>query len=302
MTVSQNQGYSEAQVTYAPSRWRDIRLRFWRSRRAVVGSAIIVITILVALMAPLLAPYNPATQNLTFARKAPMSISPKGMRYILGTDPLGRDVLSRAIYGSRVSLLVGILSVLLGSSIGIPIGLLTGYFGGKLDSIIMRLADVQLAIPGLILMIALAAVMGGGLVTVILILGGTSWVGYARIVRGQVLSLKEQPFVEAARASGGSNWRIITRHILPNVWTPVIVIATNHVGGVIIAEASLTFLGVGVSRNIPTWGNMIADGRSYLDTAPWIAAIPGLALTITVLAIFFFGDGLRDVLDPRLKM
>ena len=303
MTVADaDRGYDAAQITFSRSRGKELRQRFWRSRRAVVGAAVIVFVVTVALSAPLIAPYDYSVLNLTFARKPPMSVDPTGNRYILGTDALGRDLLSRIIWGSRVSLIVGTVAVLLASSIGIPIGLVTGYFGGRLDSVVMRIADVQLAIPGLILAIAMIAVLGGSLFAVIFILGFTAWVGYARIVRGQVLSLKEQPFVEAARASGGSDRRIILKHILPNVWTPVIVIATSHVGGVIIAESSLTFLGIGISPQTPTWGILISDGRNYLDTAPWIAAFPGIALTITVLAVFFFGDGLRDVLDPRLRL
>jgi peptide/nickel transport system permease protein len=299
---SVERGYETTQVTFVRSRGRELWQRFWRSRRAVVGAVVLTSVVAIALLAPLIAPYPFDTLNLYFARKPPMSVDPNGNLYILGTDALGRDMLSRILWGARVSLLVGVVSVLLASSIGIPIGLITGYYGGRLDAVIMRLADIQLAIPGLILAIALIAVLGGSLFTVIFVLGFTAWVGYARIVRGQVLSLKEQPFVEAARASGGSDWRIIAKHILPNVWTPVIVIATSHVGGVIIAESSLTFLGVGISPSIPTWGILIADGRNYLDTAPWIATYPGVALTITVLAVFFFGDGLRDVLDPRLRL
>lgn len=303
MTVAgSDRGYNVAQLSFTRSRGRELWQRFWRSRRAVVGAGVIVFVVAVALSAPLIAPHDYGVLNLGFVRKPPLSVDPAGNRYILGTDALGRDLLSRIIWGARVSLLVGTVAVLLASSIGIPIGLVTGYFGGRLDSIVMRLADVQLAIPGLILAIAMIAVLGGSLFTVIFILGFTAWVGYARIVRGQVLSLKEQPFVEAARASGGSDRRIILKHILPNVWTPVIVIATSHVGGVIIAESSLTFLGIGISPQIPTWGMLISDGRNYLDTAPWIAAFPGVALTITVLAVFFFGDGLRDVLDPRLRL
>ncbi len=302
MTIPIQRGYEATQLVYVRSRGRELWQRFWRSPRSVVGAVVLLLVVVMAVSAPVISPHQYDKVNLYSARKPPMFVDQAGNRYILGTDALGRDLLSRIIWGSRVSLLVGVVAVLLASAIGIPIGLFTGYYGGRLDALIMRLADVQLAIPGLILAIAMIAVLGGTLFTVIFILGFTAWVGYARIVRGQVLSLKEQPFVEAARASGGSDWRIIMKHILPNVWTPVIVIATSNVGGVIIAESSLTFLGVGISPSIPSWGILISDGRNYLDTAPWIAAFPGVALTITVLAVFFFGDGLRDVLDPKLRL
>ena len=284
------------------SRGRDLWRRFWRSRRAVVGAALILVAILCAVFANLLAPASPDGLNLAAARKAPLFADARGQLYLLGTDALGRDILSRILYGARVSLTVGLVAVLLAGAIGVPIGLVAGYYGGKVDTIVMRLADVQLAIPGLLLAIALVAVVGGSLVTIIAILGFTGWVGYARIVRGQVLSLKQRPFIEAARCAGASDGRVLLRHILPNVWTPVIVVATNHVGSVIIAESSLTFLGIGVPRNTPTWGTMIADGRGYIETGWWMATFPGLVLTLTVLAIYFFGDGLRDVLDPRLRL
>lgn len=290
----------------APARRRtrraDLWRRFWRSRRAVAGSAIILVAVLCALFAAQISPHDPNALGLSFAKKPPMSVSPKGGLYPLGTDALGRDVLSRIFYGGRVSLTVGALAVLLAGIIGVPLGLLAGYRGGLVDAVIMRLADVQLAIPGLLLAIALISVIGSSLLGVIGILGFTGWVGYARIVRGQVLSLKAQPYVDAARAAGASDARIIAQHILRNVWTPVIVVASQQVGGVIIAESSLTFLGIGVPRTTPTWGTMIADGRGYLDSAPWIATAPGIALTIIVLAVYFFGDGLRDVLDPRLRL
>ena len=301
-TVASEQAFDSAQLVQIRSRGRDLWLRFWRSRRAVVGGALILVVVLVALSADLISPYAYDAQNLAFARKPPMSVDTKGSLFVLGTDPLGRDILSRIFQGSRVSLAVGAAAVLLAGVIGVPIGLIAGYSGGRVDSVIMRLADVQLAIPGMILFIAIIAVVGASLWTVIGILGFTGWVGYARIVRGQVFSLKEQPFVEAARASGAKDTRIILKHILPNVWTPVIVLATQHVGGVIIAESSLTFLGIGVPRSTPTWGTMIADGRAYLETAWWVATFPGIALTITVLAVYFFGDGLRDVLDPKLRL
>jgi peptide/nickel transport system permease protein len=301
-TVTKRQDLNVPFPHPARSRARSFWYRFWRSRRAVFGCAVILAAIFIAIFAGVLSPDNPDALALAFAKKPPMAIDPKGGIHWLGTDPLGRDILSRIFYGGRVSLTVGVVAVAIAGSIGVPLGLISGYRGGFVDSLIMRLADIQLAIPGLLLAIALISVVGSSLITVIVILGFTGWVGYARIVRGQVLSLKEQPFIEAARSVGMPDIRILLHHILPNVWTPVIVVATQQVGGVIIAESSLTFLGIGVPRTTPTWGTMISDGRNYLDVAPWIATAPGIALTVIVLAVYFFGDGLRDILDPKLRL
>lgn len=277
-------------------------MRFGRSRRAVMGSAFLLLICLVALSAPLIAPYPAGEQEPTRVQLPPFSTSTTGTFHLLGTDALGRDMLSRMIYGGRVSLLVGITVVVVAGLIGVPLGLVSGYFGKTIDTLIMRLVDIQLAVPFILLAIAIMAVLGTGLNNVILVLGISSWVGYARIVRGAVLSLREQPFIEAANCIGLSSGRLIFRHLLPNVWTPVIVLATQGVGGAILAESSLTFLGLGISPLIPTWGAMVADGRNYLMTAWWISTFPGLLLTTTVLAIYFLGDGLRDVLDPRLRV
>ncbi len=285
-----------------PKRSATLWLRFGRSRRAVIGSAFLLFICLVALAAPLLAPYPPGEQEPARVQLPPFSTSDQNTFHWLGTDALGRDMLSRMIYGGRVSLLVGITVVVVAGLIGVPLGLLSGYFGKTVDTLIMRLVDVQLAVPFILLAIAIMAILGTGLNNVILVLGISSWVGYARIVRGAVLSLREQPFIEAANCIGLSSGRLILRHLLPNVWTPVIVLATQGVGGAILAESSLTFLGLGISPLIPTWGAMVADGRNYLMTAWWISTFPGLLLTTTVLAIYFLGDGLRDVLDPRLRV
>ncbi len=276
--------------------------RFRRSRRAVVGLAILVVIALTALLAPVLAPYPAGEQDLSRTQLPPFTMSEGGTYHILGTDPLGRDMLSRIMYGGRVSLLVGVTVVTVALLIGVPLGLIAGFFGKNVDAVIMRIADIQLAVPFILLAIAIMAVLGTGLVNVILVLGVSSWVGYARIVRGSVLSLRAQPFVESARSVGMRDRRVVSHHLLPNVWTPVLVIATQGVGGAILAESALTFLGLGISPLIPTWGAMIADGRNYLTTAWWISTLPGIVLTTTVLAIYFLGDGLRDVLDPRLRM
>jgi peptide/nickel transport system permease protein len=276
--------------------------RFLRSRRAVVGSIFLLFICTIAFLSPVIAPYPAGGQDLDRVQLRPASTSTEGTFHALGTDALGRDLLSRMMYGGRISLMVGITVVLVAALIGVPLGLISGFFGGKLDTIIMRLVDVQLAVPFILLAIAIMAVLGTGLWNVIFVLGISSWVGYARIVRGEVLSLREKPFIEAARCIGVSNRRLILGHLLPNIWTPVIVLATQGVGGAILAESSLTFLGLGISPLIPTWGAMVADGRNYLTTAWWITTFPGVLLTITVLSIYFLGDGLRDVLDPRLRL
>jgi peptide/nickel transport system permease protein len=273
-----------------------------RNRRLLAGASLILLAIFVALAAPLIAPYSPIDQAPEFNNRPPLWSEPAGHLHLLGTDPLGRDILSRVMYGARVSLLIGATAVLLAGTIGVVLGLLAGYVGGMVETAIMRLVDTLLAIPYVLLAIVSVSLFGQNLLGLILILGLTGWLGYARIVRGVVLSLKEMPYVEAARALGAPGLRIVLRHVLPGVWTPVIVIATQQVGTMMIAESSLTFLGIGIPPTVPSWGAMIADGRSYVALAPWISLFPGLALTTTVLAVYFFGDGLRDLLDPRLRL
>jgi peptide/nickel transport system permease protein len=276
--------------------------RFWRSRRAVFGLIFLILVSAMALLAPVIAPYPDLQQDISRTQLPPFSTSESGSYHIFGTDALGRDLLSRMMFGGRISLLVGITVVAVATLLGVPLGLISGFFGKWPDTIIMRVADIQLAVPFILLAIAIIAVLGTGLVNVIFVLGISSWVGYARIVRGSVLSLRSQPFIEAARCAGMTDRRLVVKHLLPNVWTPVLVLATQGIGGAILAESSLTFLGLGISPLIPTWGSMIADGRNYLTTAWWISTLPGLLLTFTVLAIYFLGDGLRDVLDPRLRL
>lgn len=283
-------------VVASRSRWRPLL----RNYRVLFGIAVLTIMIVAALTAPVLAPFEPQRQHPALGTKPPFWHGPDDRIRLFGTDPLGRDIFSRVLYGARVSLLVGAAAVVVALLIGVPMGLLSGFFGGAIDSVIMRVADVQLAIPFFLLAITLAALLGPGLVNVIILLGFTSWVGYARVVRAQVLSIREMPYVESARSVGASSWLILRQHLLPNAWTPVIVLASQQVGSMIVAESSLTFLGIGVPPNIPTWGAMIASGRSYVSLAWWISTIPGLALTVTVMAIYFLGDGLRDVLDPKL--
>lgn len=279
-----------------------LRRRALRSRRFVLGAVVISVAILIALLAPVIAPYSPSEQAPEFNLRPPLWYQPGAGIHLLGTDALGRDVLSRIIFGARVSLLIGATAVLLAGTIGVLLGLVAGYFGGLLETIIMRLVDTMLSIPFVLLAIVTAALFGQSLAGLVIVLGVTGWLGYTRIVRGVVLSLKTAPYVEAAHALGASHLRTLFRHILPGVWTPVIVVATQQVGSMMIAESSLTFLGIGVPPTIPTWGAMIADGRGYVSVAWWIATLPGLALMVTVLGVYFFGDGLRDVLDPRLRL
>lgn len=281
---------------------RSLLRRALHSRRLVVGAAIILLAVAMAVFASEIAPFSPLAQAPQFNDHAPFWREPSGALHVLGTDPLGRDILSRIIFGARVSLAIGATAVLLAGSVGVVMGLLSGYFGGLVETAIMRLVDTLLAIPFILLAIITVALFGQSLSGLIIILGLTGWLGYARIVRGVVLSLKQTPYVEAARALGSPDLRVLFRHVLPGVWTPVIVVATQQVGAMMIAESSLTFLGIGVPPTIPSWGAMIADGRSYVGEAWWISTMPGLALTITVLAVYFFGDGLRDVLDPRLRV
>jgi peptide/nickel transport system permease protein len=292
----------EAVNEQAPARRDRLVVRFLRSRRAVLGSVFLLVIALVAVCAGVIAPADPEAIDVNHRLRPPKAVAPSLEKYLLGGDQLGRDILSRIIYGARISLTVGVTAVLLSGSLGMLLGLLAGYYGGRTDEVIMRLADIQLAIPTILLAIALVGVLGPSLRNLILVLGITGWVIYARTIRGVVLSLREQQFVEAARALGSGDRRTLFRCILPNVWTPAIVVASQQVGFMIILESALSFLGLGVQPPTPTWGGMIADGRGYLATAWHVTTFPGLALMATVLAINFFGDGLRDILDPRLRV
>jgi len=275
--------------------------RLWRSRRVVFGGTVLLIICLAAIFANQIAPADPEMVSMNDRLVAPTWFS-HGWKFCLGADPLGRDVLSRIIFGARISLLVGVTAVGLSGTVGILLGLLAGYYGGKVDETIMRLADIQLAIPTILLAIALVGVMGPNLRNLIVVLGVTGWVIYARTIRGVVLSVRAMQFVEAATALGAGDRRTLLGHILPNLWTPAIVIASQQVGFMIIMESALSFLGLGVQPPTPTWGGMIADGRGYLVTAWHVTTMPGLVLMTTVLAVNFFGDGLRDVLDPKFRL
>jgi len=268
---------------------------------AVGGSVILALVFLAAVLAPVVAPFDPVAQDITVRVKAPGHAAAGGGVNVLGTDHLGRDILSRLIYGARVSLIIGLSAVLIAGSLGTLIGLVAGYFGGRVDDFFMRVVDTMLALPFILVAIAVVAVLGPSLRNIIFVLGATAWVSYARVVRAEALTLRAREFVQAAQALGGRHARLILRHLLPNVLTPVIVIATLEVARMIILESALSFLGLGIPPPTPTWGGMLADGRIYLATAWWLATFPGLAIMLSVLGINLLGDWLRDTLDPRLQ-
>lgn len=266
-----------------------------------VGGLILLLLLVCGLAAPLIAPYDPQEQRLE-DRLQPPSWSAGGRGpYLLGTDNLGRDIMSRVIYGSRISLLIGASTVLLAGFLGCFLGAVAGYFGEMTDEVITKVTEIFLAFPFLLLAIALMAFLGQGLVNLIMALMLTRWVQYCRVVRGEVLSLKERDFVVAVRALGGRDFYILLRHVVPNTLASVTVIATFAMAIVIIAEASLSFLGLGVPAHIPTWGSMLSEGRSYMYRAPWLTIFPGMAIFITVFGINLLGDGIRDILDPKLR-
>lgn len=267
------------------------------------GLVLLLVIVGVALLAGVLAPYDPQAVNPRMRLVEPLGTSRIETFHALGTDQSGRDMLTRVLYGGRVSLGVAGVAVVLSATFGIVLGLLAGYFGGRLDAVIMRAADVQLAIPTILLGIAIAAALGPSLGNLVVVLAVTSWVIFARTVRASALTLRELAYVEAARALGAGHVRILAIHVLRNAWTPIIVLVTQQTALMIILESSLSFLGVGAPVGTPSWGTMVADGRDYVMTnAWWLTAFPGLAISLTVLAINFFGDGLRDVLDPRLRL
>lgn len=282
--------------------WRSTVVRkVLRNPTGLFGLVVTMLFILMAIFAPVLVPVDPNQQTLTNRLLPPFWYERGDTSYLLGADALGRDILSRLIAGSQISLLVGFASVILGTIVGVALGVVAGYRGGAIDSIIMRIGDVQLSFPSLILAIAIMAILGQGLRNIVLVLAISGWIQYARVVRSRALSLRESEFVLAARAIGVGQGRIMFRHILPNVTAPIIVIATFALPQVIIAEASLSFLGIGVPPTTPTWGNMLADSRDYVSTAWWLSVWPGLAIMLCLLGITLLGDALRDALDPRLK-
>ncbi|MFJ5623472.1 ABC transporter permease [Peribacillus loiseleuriae] len=276
---------------------RSLFKKLIRNRFAAFGLFIMLLLILTAIFAPILATHSPDKMNIT---KTLLGIGAEG--HILGTDNYGRDIFSRLVYGARISILVGIGAVLFGAVIGSLLGVIAGYFGGKFDSIIMRIMDGLSAFPFILLAITLMSVLGQGLLNVIIAIGIGNIPGFARVVRGQVLSVKQSEYIEVTRSLGAKHSRIIFHHVLPNSIAPLIVYATMSIAGAIISEASLSFLGLGVQPPTASWGSMLQDGKNFLVLNPHMATIPGLAILITVVGINLFGDGLRDALDPKMKV
>ena len=279
---------------------RKVLARVLHRRLMVLGLVILVLVGAAAAVAPLVTPADPIQQNIRLRLKDVMSQNPDGSSNLLGTDHLGRDVFSRVVHGARYSLFIAFTSAALASILGVVLGLLAGYYGGWFGAVVGRIADLQLALPLVLLAVVVVALIGPSLANIILVFVITSWPPYTRVIRGTVMQIKEMPYVEAARAAGFGTPRILFRHIAPNVLSSLIVLTSFDVARMIQFEAALGFLGLGVQPPTPTWGNMLADGRDYIRDAWWISAFPGIAIMLTAAAVNFIGDGLRDILDPRL--
>lgn len=267
-----------------------------KNRAALIGLVIFILLIIVAILAPIIAPYDPNAQNI------PNRLAQPSSSHLLGTDEFGRDIMSRIIWGTRISLIVGFSVVAISISIGIIVGAVSGYYGGRVDTFLMRITDVFLSFPGLILAIGIMVILGPSLTNLILTLGIISWPTATRVVRGQALSIRDADYIQASKAIGTSGIKIILEHIIPNTISPVIIVATLGMGFAILAEAGLSFLGLGVVPPTPSWGSMISEGRTYFLVSPNMMTFPGLAISITVLAFNVIGDGLRDALDPSLRI
>ncbi|MDD3777276.1 MAG: ABC transporter permease [Actinomycetota bacterium] len=277
------------------SLYKDAWRRLRKNKLAMLGLAIIIILILMAILSPVIAPYDPTVRIKEDSSQGPSA------KHIFGTDILGRDIFSRVIYGSRVSIQVGVVAVGISMVIGLILGALAGYFGSFSDTVIMRIADIFFAFPYVLGAIAIMTILGPGLINVFIAIGILGWASFARLFRGSILSIKNKEYIEAARALGASNLRIITKHIFPNAFAPMIVFGTMNVGTAIIVEASLSFLGLGVQPPTPAWGYMLSESLKYINIAPWMMFFPGLAIVFTVLGFVLLGDGLRDAFDPKMK-
>ena len=273
-----------------------------RHASLVAGGILVLAVIICAIFAPQLAPYSPYAGNLTYRLDPPTWMAGSTHLHFLGADEVGRDELSRIIYGSRISLLVGFSATAISCVIGTTLGMLAAYYGGFVETIVMRLVDLVLAFPFILLAIMIVAILGPGLGKIIFVLAVTQWAGFARIVRGETLSMKEREFVEAARALGLKGARVLVRHILPNIASSIIVLFTIAVAVNILAESALSYLGLGVSPQIPTWGGMLAAGQLYITTAWWVATFPGIAIMLTVMGFNLIGDWLRDRIDPKYRV
>ncbi|MEZ4636389.1 MAG: ABC transporter permease [Caldilineaceae bacterium] len=292
-----------SEIRRQPSVWRRASTSLGRAKWPILAIVLLVGMGTLAIFNEQIAPHDPNRQNLILRLTPPFEADENGVtQFLLGTDGLGRDILSRLIYGARISISVGLLAVTVGGIMGTVLGLLAGYFGGWIDDVIMRVADIQLAFPFILLAIMVLVVLGSGVLNLILVLGIGQWVTYARIARGETVSQREKEYVEAARCIGVSNYQIIFKTILPNILAPLVVIASFNVASVILAEASLSFLGLGVPPTVPTWGGMLAESRDQLlGGSWWLAVFPGLMIMFTVLSLNILGDWLRDFLDPRLR-
>ncbi|MFN2383558.1 MAG: ABC transporter permease [Gemmatimonadota bacterium] len=271
--------------------WHELR----RNRLALAGLGVIALLVVVGVAGPWLAPYDPLAQDLAASLQGP------SWAHWFGTDSFGRDILSRVLYGARVSLLVGVVSQAIAFALGVALGVTSGYYGGKTDAVVMRLADVTLAFPTLLLLIAITAAFQPGLGVVFVAIGIVGWAGLARLVRSQALVVRELDYIQAARALGLGDARLLARHVLPNCLAPAIIAVTLGMAGAILHEAALSFIGLGAQPPTPSWGSMISDGRDFLRSAWWISLFPGLAIGLVVLGFNLFGDGLRDAMDPRLR-
>jgi peptide/nickel transport system permease protein len=297
--------YSEAPVvvpsaSFVPARRPRAR---WLSRNlgGVIGLSIIAVVTLIALFAPFIATADPVKMNLLARLKPPtMSLTQLGA-YPLGTDQLGRDIWSRIVYGSRFTLLISLGGVIVGGLLGTTVGLIAGYARGAADRVVMRIADVQLALPVLLLALMIMAVLGANAITLTIVLALTGWTRFARVVRGEVLSLRAREFVLSAEAAGARPLRIVARHILPNVLTPIVVVATLEMARLVLMESSLSFLGLGVQAPAPSWGRMLSEGRQYMESAWWLATLPGVMIVVVILGVSLVGDWLRDFYDPKLQ-
>jgi len=301
MDLSTKQKIANLQET--PSVWKQATTSLIKARWPFLAVLLLLGTCFIALFGPQLSPKDPNRQDLKVRLQEPGIANSEGeVDFLLGTDGLGRDIFSRLIYGTRVSIAVGFVAVAIGGTLGTMLGLIAGYFGGRVDDLIMRVADIQLAFPFILLAIMVLVVLGQGVLNLVLVLGIGQWVTYARMSRGETISQRDKEYVEAARALGMGDVRIMFRSIFPNILAPLIVIASFNVASVILAEASLSFLGLGVPQSVPTWGAMLAESRDQMIGGKWWLAIyPGLAIMVTVLSLNILGDWLRDFLDPRLR-